>query len=340
MAQVVESWQERATASNIEVPPPLQGWLLKQKSDGSKSRFFSGTNKRFVTLDYTTKLLMYAHSESGKDVKEAVFLPFANFLAVEPLQDRDGDGVDDVEATDPSSRLVKQSRSSASSGFRMPRLRGLSKAKEGSGFKLITKDRAYEFFAGTQEEADVWIRAIARALEQDTGATVPAIKVEPFEPQRSPTISTTASLDNDQCSSSSPPCEQTAQCVDVEEIPISSLDVESRPSREPHRQGMVTAAAADAVHPRARDAGAMRRVQIAQANGGHPPAGPQASPLHSNRVEELSDSRVLEASSAAWQSPKVSEGMPTERYADRHQGMSLRQRLEQLDFSDDEDEAN
>jgi len=343
MAQVVESWQARTTASNIDVPPPIQGWLLKQKSEGSKSRFFSGTNKRFVTLDYSAKLFTYAHSESVKDAKDAVSLPFASLLAVEALQDRDGDGGEDVESTDPSSRLVRQPRAAASSGFRMPRLRGASKAKEASGFKLVTKDRVYEFFGSTQEEATVWIKALQRALAQDSGTIVTTpvdnlVKVEPFEPQRSPTISTTASLDNDP---STPPFDPTTQCLDVEDVHTSSPQAGPRPIiRDPRCRGITQATDAGSVHPRAKDAGALMRVQIAQANGSASFTGLRPSPMHGDQVEELSGSKAFEAAAGAWQSPKVSQDMPAERYADRHQGMSLRQRLEQLDFSDDEDEGN
>jgi len=321
------------------VPPPLQGWLLKQKSDAGRSRFFSGTNRRYFTLDYAAQQLVYAHSE--KDVKDTVSVPFYSLVGVELMQGRDSAGVDtpaeEQDADDATSRLVKQSRATASSGFRMPRLRGLSKTKqENVGIRLTTRDKMFELFASSQEEADTWIRGLQRAVALGQDRVYEPDSLQKVEvtapPQRSPTVSTIASLDNDQASSSTAAGESSGHASSEGEAPPARARAGPRPSR-------AAAAEATARHPRARDAGALARVQIAQANAGLSVADSR-SQANGDTVEALGmESASIEASAAAWQSPTKGASVAKEsaKYGDRFQGLSLKERLEQMDFSDDEE---
>lgn len=334
---MAQNWACDAS-SVIKAPstlPSMSGWLLKRKSEGARSRLISGTNRRYFTLDFNTQVFFYSHSEDTKQVSYPV--AFRDILGVETL----------AQAAEEEAPVVRTNSkiSLASKVF------GSKPAKEQHGFLLRTPGKSLELLCASAEESERWVSALTTACAVGQGAPLPGQGGSEPTGERSTTPGSLASgqlqnedglnlMELDQHEQDEPvgepagllaprPLAQAAALQDTQEIPPQAMTMMSL-SSEMEKQGW---APQDALAP------------------APPPRPSRAEPevlaeIVPERVQEADDigavsPRGQEGSCSAWGAAAAPAGPSAAvKYSDRGEGLTLQQRLAQLDFSDDEDEAD
>lgn len=169
---------------------PFIGWLRKRKTEraGRASRFFSGTNRRFFTLDFPRQLLYYSHSTRQKHISWPIL--FRDMLGVEllslaleteraePCSGADSDG---------AAAPVKRSDSKASVASLVSRISvpGVSarRPRAEPGFVLryarSAQERSMQLLCGSQAEALQWVAALTAAMQHARAA--PEDEAAPLE---------------------------------------------------------------------------------------------------------------------------------------------------------------
>eukprot|EP00746_Dinoflagellata_sp_MGD_P165660 gnl/MRDRNA2_/MRDRNA2_95071_c0_seq1.p1 gnl/MRDRNA2_/MRDRNA2_95071_c0~~gnl/MRDRNA2_/MRDRNA2_95071_c0_seq1.p1 ORF type:complete len:420 (-),score=75.60 gnl/MRDRNA2_/MRDRNA2_95071_c0_seq1:258-1517(-) len=327
----------------------LSAWLLKRKS-GPKSRFLSSTNRRFFILDFGSQILFYKHSESDKKISQPT--SFRNIISVQPLTDTVADVADDGAESQAGQQINVQradSKTSLASSLRkrMPSFstpRSLRAPTQKHGFIIETPDKPLELLCSSKAEADQWIAALQQAMLLGGRPKVEQMARSDTSTAASSRPTTACSFDsslaNTNCSDMSP----------RQSPPSSRLGDDHVKSQQPAFTEHTSASLPPKVP---------KRPPVAKAKPKWPLLSPEEQTQQSemktpapekeavikviestNGVMEYSaaDARI-EDDSEAWgvaQSGSLSQGYP--RYHDKSEGLSLQERLAQLDFSDDEDE--
>eukprot|EP00927_Polykrikos_kofoidii_P047972 TRINITY_DN42231_c0_g1_i1.p1 TRINITY_DN42231_c0_g1~~TRINITY_DN42231_c0_g1_i1.p1 ORF type:complete len:451 (-),score=87.90 TRINITY_DN42231_c0_g1_i1:42-1337(-) len=331
---------------------PLCGWMLKRKSDGSRSRVFCASNRRYFTLDFGAQILYYAQSEANKSV--SVPIGFRDLLGVEPFGPAtvSSEGVAEEEEAPVGAVRSNGSKQSAGSGFKLPTLPslgGLVKrgGDEKHGFVLRTRGKSMELLCASASEAESWMEAIHEAMSIAGVPSGSLDNVPKAEPSTAPGSSRVTSASPEDGSPRSgdgeegrKPCCITPPRLTAEHsaglasttsslaLGLDKIEDANVPTGAsdppPHSAGRDSAWAVSD-----NDSGPARRPS--SAAGGGP----------TEAVTAMKHSSSPRCDDSAWGANTVGEGSPAaarSRYADKGQGLTMQQRLSQLDFSDDEDE--
>jgi len=336
----------------VLVRAPLSGWLLKRKSDKAVSRVISSTNRRYFTLDFDAQVFYYAHSENSRNVSQPV--PFRHLLSVEGLFNPEGEEV--------SAR--QGSKHSVGSGFsRLGKI--LSRRPSGAdehGFTLHLAGRDMELMCTSKEEADTWIDAIKEAIA--SGSSEKRRNSIASDDARAPSTAPGSSVN----SPSSPRSEVAPEDSDDEdEVPLAGTLVVGTKSEEATPQEHVDAVqvaeiaeVAVSTHETSTPAETaaeetdaaeetvaekfeenIEETAIRCESEAHVPSEPSPSDEVDEVVVAMDGAGGVAAVShdMAWDAEsRAPQKSASSRYADKGEGLTLAQRLSQLDFSDDEDE--
>lgn len=285
----------------------LTGWLLKRKSEGVASRLFRSANRRFFTLDFEAQLFYYAQSESHKTMSLPV--RFCNLLSVEPY-----------EAVSEPPLAEEAAEGDAAKSFRhvaVPKISfGALKRSTAShhGFVLRMAGKEMDLLCASKQEAEAWISGLREAIAMGSSGEEP-LKLE---------LSTSAG--------SSPEAPLSPRSEGGESVP--EMLVPQTPE-----------AAKVQTSPRSQMAFGGEPARETQEKKGRRGLGGLLPRRLRRQSKEASVAEVttLEEGVEAWgdedypQDPApVSE--VSKRYEDKARGLSLKERLAQMDFSDDEDE--
>jgi len=336
----------------------ITGWLLKRKSDGVRSRFFRSANRRFFTVDFEGHLFYYAHTEGNK--MASIPLAFRHLLSVEPFA-ATSDGGQEGVAEEAHSHEESASKGPVSNSFRVPKI-SFSALKRPSehhsrpvdhGFILRTTGKEMELLCASKSEAEGWISALREAIALGSESRIssheggggderkvdlstsagssPAAPLSPrsddddpvpevMVPQSTPEVMNSGWLAS---SPRDPPqafCRQHLERLEKEE-PKDTKEV------KPSRRGL------GGLLP--RRLGRQRAVAEAShsANATVTSLGFESTVLR--EAQAWGDDEEREDAGAA---NTVAGVEVSKRYEDKGRGLSLKERLAQMDFSDDEDD--
>lgn len=349
----------------------LRGWALKKKSDGRASRFLGATNRRFYTIDFSSRVMYYGHSEDSKSVSTPV--PFHHLVKVEPTSsmapppDADLPPAQLQESAESVPAMVrsdsKGSLASRASGSRLPiRMPSLSaltrRPSEQFGLILTSTNKSTELFFSDKSEADKWVEALREAImigaparhgleADDADVVVPEPSTAPGSSSGTgtPTPRSVDANDGDaSCpqssrGSGSPKAHGAMAQPDPEQVGevLSGRGSKAEAPASPPAT-MTAATAAFAAAPELSEAPGV-------ADGDQSPTC--ASPSK-REVRSLGSTGAAELprGGSAWgfggddDEARQSEAnsRATRLYSDKGAGLSLQERLAQLEFSDDEDD--
>lgn len=343
-----------ASMENTDDSSNLSSWLLKRKS-GSKSRFFASTNKRFFTLDFDNQLLFYKHSENDK--KMSLPITFRDIVSVQPLIDTVTDAADEGkenqgpenQAEAPVAKRSDSKTSLASAlkkkmpSFTTPRPKA---SKQQHGFVIQTSDKSLELLCSSKVEADRWVVALHRAMEIGTSPNAHA--------QNS----------NVQVVGSSYCMEVVGNPIPIDKLACDNITVSSSPpttaeSRKGSNGGYADnkPSEAMALPPKVPKKPPAAKGKPPLSSSKQAEKGEAVSQTGAKGVSQSSDQSEkevgqptdavreysvidtgLDGNNEAWGAART--GQSVERYHDKGAGLSLQQRLEQLEFSDDEDDCD
>jgi len=365
---------QNAEDGALKVRAPLSGWLLKRKSSKAVSRVISSTNRRYFTLDFDTQVFYYSHAENSKNVSQPV--AFRHLLSVEALSLGSAEADEVSAAPTPQRQGSKNSVGSGISRLGKILSRRPSGAEE-FGFTLHLAGRDMELMCATQEEADTWIDAIKEAIaygssEKHRSSSVPddarAPSTAPGSSENSPPSprSEVAEDSDDEevplagtlVVGSKTPEEAApeepgnfAQVATETTAPAQVFQVgEGEVVVAAEEAPVALEAAVDEEAPAAEEMPAAEQTSApaeaaAQENDAVQLGAEAAKPSPAaSEVEEVvamdSARKVATSNATAWD---INDGSAPQksasaRYADKGEGLTLAQRLSQLDFSDDEDE--
>lgn len=354
--------------------PMLTGWATKKKSEGARGRALCSSNRRFYSVDFEAQVVYYAHAEDSRSVSMPV--PFRDLVKVEATCDVVPTSSEDSTPRLSETPTMQRSDSKGSLGSkassllrpRMPRLFALSRRPaEQHGLVLHTTTKATELYFASKPEADMWIEAFEEAIalgasdpaRDDTGRQEVSTAPGSSSGTASATPRSTAGEsvgDADFCQSQEQPGERTTPAS------IAPMDLRSglspklpRPAGAQELSGEAAAGAQQAF------LAAKEPVPNSPTSLASPPrlravaAGPAPGILGASMQSEggLSGSNAPRNFSLsisgqhAWGYGRNNpEDVDTEelaqskvnRYADKAQGLTLQERLAQLDFSDNEEE--
>lgn len=355
--------------------PPLSGWLLKRKSDKAVSRVISSTNRRYFTLDFDAQVFYYAHGENTKNVSQPV--NFRHILSVEPLFSSGTDGEEVSAAPTPMQRQGSKN-SVGSGFSRLGKiLSRRPSATEEHGFVLHLSGRDMELVCTSKEEADTWVDAMKEAIASGSSekrrstssddakapSTAPGSSVNSPPSPRSEVapedsddeddgqlagtlvVGTTPMKSSEEAAAEEPAnviqvataeASAAAEATESVEMAVDVDDTSSPPE---------TAQENDA---EMKSTGAQPRLPPRLPTRSEDAKSREPSPMASDgEVEEVvlamdNAGGVAAANNAmAWDAAEdgsAPQKSASVKYADKGEGLTLAQRLSQLDFSDDEDE--
>jgi len=303
-----------------EMPKLVTGWILKRKTASSRTKLLGDSNKRFFTLDFENQNFFYAHSESSKTV--SLPIPFAEIVSVEAIPNGE-------------TKEVPEQVPAKSGRFSMPKFPKMASrnAKGNHGILVYGKEKKMELLFNSEAEVSKWLVALQQAqrmgMAKKNGESDSELK------------STVAGSSGSSGSGASTPHNGSSPRDCIPEV-IGRADEfgESANSRRPSsglENIVLDADAADPVPPPpppppppVESAPAMQTIDTHDSGG-------NAEYRQSQKVRGKNRSKGTKNSppdTSAWgqahKSPQVA------RYADQGEGLSLKERLERLNFSDDE----
>jgi len=312
----LEEWRLQAMGGDVAHRGQLSAWLQKKKSGASAFRMRE-YNKRYFTLDFDTHTFFYSHSEGSKKVSAVT--SFADIVDVHMPQADKGDNISEY------SKVSKRSFLRRTTSF-------LAAAKDAEEQHLVTvmtrPAKTFELLCSSATEAVTWFEALKNAIAMDkdrdaveaghTTATsegeeppkgLPMSGGYPTRPELMATVAGARDGESDRDGDASPPpLKGTFLDLTVEESAPA-------PVREAGPAEGATVVETGAVALQAADFGFAE--------------------------EEDSDAK---SSSSEEEEVGVgaAEPVPATRatggYGDRHEGMSMQERLASLEFSDDEED--
>lgn len=302
----------------------LNAWLRKKKSGASAFRMRE-YNKRYFTLDFDTHTFFYAHSEGSKKVSAVT--PFADIVDVRlPEADKvmdKGDNISEVSKTSKRSFLRR------TSSF----LTASKDAEEQHLLMVMTRPaKTFELLCSSATEAVTWFEALKMAIAMDRSDVAEAHTTAPSEEEKpkgggypiSPGAGAPAAVDafvsdGDPGETSPPPVRGTFLDLTLEE-PATETREASTGAQASVPESATLIEAAGPVALQAADFGFAEDEDgsISSASSDEAPKG---------------------AGTAGYASGTASApAAPTVTYSDRHEGMSMKERLDSLEFSDAEDD--
>lgn len=300
----------------------LSAWLRKKKS-GTSSFRIREYNKRYFTLDFDTHTFFYAHSEGSKKVSAVT--PFADIVDVRlPEADKVLDKGDNISEVSKTSRV---------SFFRRPSsFLTASKEEEQHMLMVMTRpSKTFELLCSSATEAVTWFEALKTAIAMDRN-DVEAHTTAPSEEEKprgggypSPgagagatvdaSISPTSKGDGE---TSPPPVRGTFLDLTLEEAPADKTETSTGAAPEGSEgPGATLIEAAGPVALQASDFG------FAEDEDGS--------------ISSASSDEAAKGS-AGYGGKSAPAAPPAVTYSDRHEGMSMKERLQSLEFSDAEDD--
>uniref|UniRef100_A0A7S4PY15 PH domain-containing protein n=1 Tax=Alexandrium monilatum TaxID=311494 RepID=A0A7S4PY15_9DINO len=334
----------------------VTGWLLKRKSEGVTSRLFRSANKRYFTLDFEGHLFYYAHTEGNKNASLPV--AFRNLLSVEPFEaDSLNDGV--IDEQDSSDQLGEQRKGSkeAQQHHRtwVPKISFSALKRQGPakhhGFMLRIVGKEMEWLCSSKAEADSWIAALREAITLGAEARA-GEETSKVESSTSAGSSPKAPLSPRSDAEDSVPevCmpRSSPEAIAEAQEALSGKKVNSpRNTRAFGAEEPMEADAKDAGTAAARPSRRGLGNLLPRRLGGRSRASERSQAEGATVTSLEFEAELLkEAGTQAWTddegdragvaSNPVSE--VTRRYEDKGRGLSVKERLAQMDFSDDEDE--
>lgn len=297
----------------------LSAWLRKKKS-GTSSFRIREYNKRYFTLDFDTHTFFYAHSEGSKKVSAVT--PFADIVDVRlPEADKVLDKGDNISEVSKTSRV---------SFFRRPSSFLTAKEEEQHMLMVMTRpSKTFELLCSSATEAVTWFEALKTAIamnRNDVEAHTTAASEEekprgggyPFPGAGAAavdaSISPTSKGDGE---TSPPPVRGTFLDLTLEEAPAEKTET-STGAQAPEGPEATLIEAAGPVALQASDFG------FAEDEDGSISSASEAPKGHSQGY----------GGGSAPAAPAVT----AVTYSDRHEGMSMKERLQSLEFSDAEDD--
>lgn len=344
-----------AAVEAADTRPPLTGWLLKRKSDASKSRLVKSSNRRFFTMDFESQTFCYSHNVGNKTVSMPTH--FRNILGVEPCAAMQAQQAEETvaELRQPLERSPSNgsftSIGSMTSFFRKPRLPSFSSKRpsEQNGFVVRMRDKSLDLLSESKADADMWIAAIREAvalakLSVDENMSEEALKPDPSTSPGSSRASTPGS--SSLGSRSSPRQALPAQeiCEGTRAV-VAAMKMFANTSVEGCRPTQILPLRSTSFLPSPRsDTGGEGRIEVPL----RPPrsarstaSGEKRSSPRQLAVTSVLKQRADDASLTCWSNAEERhqkhEKQVASRYSDKAEGLSLNQRLSQLEFSDDED---
>lgn len=300
------------------MPKLLTGWILKRKSAGAKSKILGDTNKRFFTLDFENQILFYSNSESQKK-SVSLPIPFIDILS--------------VEATGNAEPQDAAAQAPAKSGrFAMPKFPKMANRNSGSNHCIIVhgKDKKMELLWNSEEEASKWLAALQYAVR-----TGDAKRRGDSDPDLAKAEQSTAAGSSGASGSGS---STPRDCIP--EVIGRSDDLCESDRSPPLSSGLedvvLDADAAEAVE--SQPAFQKMEPHRSSVNGGYNVRSDGVRRVSFDGNAQRKEIETSPAGTSAWgNAPRTP---PIARYADQGEGLSLKERLEQLNFSDDEDEED
>ncbi|CAE7399291.1 U2AF35B [Symbiodinium natans] len=320
---------------DVEYRGQLSAWLQKRKSGASAFRIRE-YNKRYFTLDFDTHTFFYAHSEGSSKVSAVT--PFADIVDVRmPEADLKGDNISEFSKSSRRSFLQR------TTSF----LKATKEAEEQHMLMVMTRPaKTMELMCASATEALTWFEALKTAIAMDreqateaghttasaseseekpppapplrggypTPTPVPAGRGVPEAPIVSP-----AREEMEAGDISPPPARGTFLDLSVE----APSELVATPQRgDPVADGTTVVEAAGPVVLQAADFGFAEEEDSASASSG---------------ASTPRDTGAVVAADAP--SPAAHGGRrPSGTYGDRHEGMSMKERLDSLEFSDEEED--
>lgn len=300
-----------------EMPKLVTGWILKRKTANSRTKLLGDSNKRFFTLDFENQNFFYAHSESSKTV--SLPIPFAEIVSVEAIPNGE-------------TKEVPEQVPAKSGRFSMPKFPKMASrnAKGNHGIVVYGKEKKMELLFNSEAEVSKWLVALQQAqrmgMAKKNGESDSELK------------STVAGSSGSSGSGASTPHNGSSPRDCIPEV-IGRADEfrESANSRRPSsglENIVLDADAADPVPPPPPPVESELTMQRTDTHD----SGGNGGYRQSQKVRGKNRSKGTKNSppdTSAWgqahKSPQVA------RYADQGEGLSLKERLERLNFSDDED---
>lgn len=297
------------------VRSPLCGWLLKRKSNNSRSRYVCGSNRRYVTFDFGAQVFYYAHSEAKKSV--SIPTSFHDLLGVESLLNNEGLTEDHGESP-PQTIQRTTSKGSIASAFKMPKISSLGALKRSTvqhGFALRTTTKTTEFFCASESEAEMWIEAIKEAIVLGNGANkqnknddeASRVELSTTSGSSTRTLPSPRSAEEALVTDAAPVSACENLCADP-----TCKNAFVDPMHENSCEGSVETPSKLEVSMAVTALDTMEALSQDRCN--------DAWACHADGTDEQTTSKTVP------------------RYSDKAEGLSLSERLQQLEFSDDEDE--
>lgn len=300
----------------------LSAWLRKKKS-GTSSFRIREYNKRYFTLDFDTHTFFYAHSEGSKKVSAVT--PFADLVDVRlPEADKVLDKGDNISEVSKTSRV---------SFFRRPSsFLTASKEEEQHMLMVMTRpSKTFELLCSSATEAVTWFEALKTAIAMERNdveaTTAPSEEEKPVRGGYpcpgagavAESISPTSKGDGD---TSPPPVRGTFLDLSLEEAPATETSAGAQAPGGPEGPEATLVEAAGPVALQASDFG------FAEDEDGSISSASDEAPKDGAGYAGGGHAGYGGSAPAA----------PAVTYSDRHEGMSMKERLQSLEFSDAEDD--
>jgi len=321
----------------------VTGWLIKRKGDVVRSRFFGGSNRRFFTLDFEARLFFYSITESNKTA--SVPVAFRNLTRVEPLSGAALAGVGPEDLLDgptvttngPSSGN-KGSLAGKGAHLRTPKLSfgALRRPQEQHGFLITAAGREMELICATKAEADEWVAAFRRAIA--SGDDCPGVANIAAGVGSLEEISTSTGSASGDSRAGTPHSLQS--CSDTGLLVPVPTAAPLPPVEEPQQKRPAASSwggrAGGAAAGGRRAIGMLLRRPLQQEDPF--PKQDQANIATSVENVELHSAWGEDRPTKVIAHGTAVEGSIAGRYEDKAAGLSLQERLAQMEFSDSEGE--
>mmetsp|Transcript_28856 Transcript_28856/g.56425 ORF Transcript_28856/g.56425 Transcript_28856/m.56425 type:complete len:358 (-) Transcript_28856:215-1288(-) len=320
---------------NIQRQAKVTGWLLKRKGDAVRSRVFGSSNRRFFTLDFEAKLFYYSHTESNKTA--SVPVPFRNLSRLEPLSGAVIEGVGPEDLLDgpaakadwPSS-VNKGPLAGKGAHLRAPKLsfRAPRRSQEQHGFIVSVAGREMELLCSSKAEADEWVASFRRAIASGSDCPGAATTAAAAGSLEATDISTSAGSASEGSRAGTP---QSLQSFSDNGLiaPVAKLVPTAAPLSPPMEGPQLQRSAASSWGGRASGAAAGGRRAIGML---------LRRPLQQEANRALTNDENVDRPTKVDTQEAVVEGSVVGRYEDKAAGLSLQERLAQMEFSDSEGE--
>jgi len=302
-----------------------QGWVWKKKSEGSKSRFLSQYNKRYLTLDFSQGLFFYSHDK--KDKKVSMPVKFSQLLG-------------SYAVAGPEGRTLLDRMSSGSEFCTT------------TGLHLHMRFKDMELYFATEAEAGAWLRHFERAVvmgirmqreaspSRATSAT--SCRSEGTESTVATSGACTPSEGLLASQAAFPPAtpEQAQfQQAQLQQAQLQQAQLQQAQLQQAQLQQAQFRAQQAQLQQAHLEQAQLQQAQLQQVTEQLPSREEEADALGAETVPEVSLPAPVAVpkpvEQQGWAAPKQVPGSsPTKSYGDRGAGMSVQERMAALEFSD------